>query len=104
MSRDSEWFPFIFRKLPWLAGRALLLFLAFAMLGERGVLRVMDVSRQKDQMEEEIARITEQNKRLANEIRCLRSDKKFIEDVARRDLGMVRENENIYFFPSQPGN
>ena len=56
MFRDSGWFPFVLRKLPWLAGCALLLFLAFAMLGERGVLRVMDVSRQKDQMEEEIAR------------------------------------------------
>ena len=86
-------------KLPWWALLVIAGFLALALFGERGVLRVMEVSLQGDRLRAEIARLSEQNGRLAEEVRGLRSDRSFIEDIARRDLGLVKAHEIIYVFP-----
>ncbi|NLC71064.1 MAG: septum formation initiator family protein [Desulfuromonadaceae bacterium] len=101
MTQPSELAPSAWWKLPWWAILIVAAFLAMALFGERGVLRVVDVSRQRDMLQQEIARLSEKNDRLAEEIRGLRSDRRFIEDIARRDLRMARENEIIYVFPPQ---
>jgi cell division protein FtsB len=61
----------------------------------------MSVSRQSDLLQQEITRLSEKNDQLAGEIRRLRSDRRYIEDIARRDLRMAKENEIIYIFPPQ---
>jgi len=38
---------------------------------------------------------------LANEIRRLKEDNKYFESVARKQLGMVKENEIIYRFKNE---
>jgi hypothetical protein len=42
------------------------------------------------------------NAALRKEIAALRSDRRTIEGIARKELGMVREDELIYQFPSRP--
>lgn len=101
MTQDFQLISSAWWKLPWWAILVVVAFLAMALFGERGVLRVMDVSRQKDLLQREMDRLSEQNSRLDEEIRGLRSDRRLIEDIARRDLGMVRENEIIYVFPTK---
>lgn len=86
-------------KLPWWAVVTMAVFFGFALFGERGVLRVMEVSLHGDQLRQEIAKLTANNHRLEKDIRNLRSDRRFIEDIARRDLCMARDNEIIYIFP-----
>ena len=44
---------------------------------------------------------TEPYKELMNEIRRLREDRDYIETVARRELGLVKENELIIKFNSE---
>lgn len=101
MTQPSELSQSVWWKLPWWAILVVAAFLAMALFGERGVLRVVDVSRQRDILQQEIEKLTEKNDRLTTEIRGLRSDRRFIEDIARRDLKMVRENEIIYVFPAK---
>ncbi|MBN1225813.1 MAG: septum formation initiator family protein [Deltaproteobacteria bacterium] len=45
-----------------------------------------------------IKQLEEKNKMLVSEIRRLREDKKYLESTARKELGLVKENEKIYRF------
>jgi cell division protein FtsB len=45
-----------------------------------------------------IKELEEKNKLLAAEIRRLREDRQYLESVARKELGLVKENEIIYRF------
>jgi len=42
--------------------------------------------------------LEEKNKLLATEIRRLREDRQYLESVARKELGLVKDNEIIYRF------
>ncbi|ALC17542.1 cell division protein FtsB [Desulfuromonas soudanensis] len=76
-----------------------LLMLGFALFGEKGVLRVIQSGRQKAVLKEEVRRLEEVNSALRQEIEALRSDRRYIENIARRELGMVKQDELIYQFP-----
>ncbi len=43
-------------------------------------------------------KIEEENQRLKEEVRRLQHEKEYIEEVARKELGMVKEGEMIYLF------
>lgn len=90
-----------FFRIPWWGVVVILLFLALALFGERGVLRVLEASRQRHNLQADIQRLETKNTALQKEIQALRSDKKFIEDIARKELGMVGENEVVFVFPAE---
>jgi cell division protein FtsB len=50
-----------------------------------------------------ISDLKEQNRLLTAEIRRLREDPKYFESVARKELGLVKENEIIYRFKRDTG-
>jgi cell division protein FtsB/cell division protein DivIC len=43
-------------------------------------------------------RLEEENQKLKEEVKRLQSDKRYIEEIARKELGMVKEGEIIYRF------
>ena len=45
----------------------------------------------------------EENRKLKEEVRRLQYEKRYIEEIARKELGMVKEGEIIYQFDS-PGD
>jgi cell division protein FtsB len=75
--------------------------LALAIFGEKGVLRAIQYNRQKQALEEDIRKLEETSAGLRREIEALRSDLRTIEGIARRDLGMVKEDELVYQFRSK---
>jgi len=75
-----------------------LLMLAFAMFGDRGVLRTIQSNRHRVELEKELQVLQEERQRLRDEIGRLRKDKDYWEQLARKKLGMVREGELIYQF------
>jgi len=79
----------------------LLLLLGVAVFGENGVLRAMQAKAQGDALAEDIRRLEEENTALRQEIEALRSDRKYLEDIARKDLGMVKDDELVYQFPAE---
>jgi cell division protein FtsB len=93
--------------LPQRAGRArrivrlLLLFFAAvivvdALVGDHGVLAMLDARRRHDELAATIARQHAENARLREEARRLREDPSAIEEIARRDLGLIRPGEKVF--------
>jgi len=77
------------------------LLLGFALFGEKGVLRALQANRQKTLLAEEVRRLEATNAQLRSEIESLRGDRRYIEAVARKELGMVKDDELVYQFPSE---
>jgi cell division protein FtsB len=76
---------------------AVLLFV-WLVFGPHGLL---DLSEMQEQKEESVVLIEElrgRNKELTAEIRRLKGDPRYLESVARKELGLVRENEVVYRF------
>lgn len=78
-----------------------LVMLGFALLGERGVLRAMQSYHHKQELEQQLADLKLQQQALREEIRRLRKDRDYWEQLARKELGMVREGELIYQFSGE---
>ncbi len=72
---------------------------AFAIFGNRGVLRILQAEEQKQRLEEQLIELQKQQQELHDEIERLRTDKNYWEHLARTRLGMVREGELIYHIP-----
>lgn len=79
-----------------------LLMLAFAMFGDRGVLRTIQANRHRAELQEELQTLQLERQRLREEISRLRKDRDYWEQLARKKLGMVREGELIYQFDETP--
>jgi len=82
-----------------------LVFSCFAVLlfvwltfGPNGLLDLRKMQKQKEESGVVIEEMKEKNKELIAEIRRLRGDPQYLESVARKELGLVRENEVIYRF------
>ncbi len=74
------------------------LILGFAFLGDRGILHMVKLNSQKDTLSAKVAEIETQNQQLRVEIASLRGDRRYIERVARTELGMVRDDELVFQF------
>ncbi|PNU21576.1 septum formation initiator [Geothermobacter hydrogeniphilus] len=94
--------PFSFRRrfrfpLWWLL--PLLLLAGFALLGDNGVLRLWKGYQQRQELRIKVGQLRDENRHLRREIEALKNDRRTIEDLARRKLGMVRPDELVYQFP-----
>ena len=74
------------------------LILGFAFLGDRGILYMLKLSGQKADLVEKIADVESGNQALRGEIASLRGDRRYIERIARTELGMVRDDELVFQF------
>jgi cell division protein FtsB len=96
----------------WSGGQALTLGLVAAivlMLGSLlfapdGVPRLFALRRERQQLGEQAVALLQQNTSLREQIERLRTDDRFLEGLARRELGFVRPNELVYRFhrPAKP--
>lgn len=77
----------------------IVLMFAFAVFGSRGVLRILQAEKQKQELQQQLAELQQQQKQLRIEIERLQKDKSYWEQLARTKLGMVREGELIYHIP-----
>lgn len=89
---------------PFFAAVAVILFILVAVFGERGIVRELQYRRQKDALAAELRTVEEENRRLRQEIEALRSNGRYVEAIARKELGMVKPDEIIYQFPAEPNN
>ena len=74
------------------------LLLAWVSLGRHGLIDLYKMQKEKEEYLAIIGDLKEKNRLLAAEIRRLREDPKYFESVARKELGLVKENEIIYRF------
>ena len=68
--------------------------------GEKGLLHHGTLMEEQRRLIEVRDQRLEENRKLYAEIQRLRGDRNYIEKVARRELGLVKENELVYIFES----
>lgn len=80
--------------------------LYFTIFGERGLLRIYHLNKEKQEVQLRLESLKGENMKLVREVDALKNDRRYLESIARRDFGMVRKNEIIYQFPqkSEPKN
>ena len=66
--------------------------------GERGLIKAYRLANERDEIRAKVEKLRRENQYLRGELASLRSDKHYIEDMARRELGLVREGETVYRF------
>ena len=77
-------------------------FVANALVGDQGLLATLRARRQYDDLAATIARQRSENARLREEARRLREDPAAIEELARRDLGLIRPGEKVFIIKDLP--
>ena len=81
------------RYILLLVGSALII---DAFVGEKGLLEMLQVRQQYADLEQSLADVRADNARLREEGRRLREDPDTIEDLARRDLGLIKPGEKLF--------
>lgn len=72
---------------------------AYAVFGNRGVLRILQAQEHKQELEQQLADLKSRQQELEERIERLQHDKDYWEYLARTRLGMVRDGERIYHIP-----
>jgi cell division protein FtsB/cell division protein DivIC len=75
---------------------------SLAFLGEKGIFNLLHLRKEVARIKEKNLQLEGENQRLKEEIKRLQSDKRYIEEIARKELGMVKEGEIIYQFDTSP--
>ena len=78
-----------------------LFFIIFVILyctifGERGILYLQKLKSDLNEIRASSERIKAENEKLKKEVKLLQSDERYIEKTARKELGLVNEDEVIY--------
>ncbi len=75
--------------------------LASFLFNDFGVRQLMKLHRTSRQLEQEIATLEARHRQLQHEAEALKHDPFTIEQLAREQLGMVREGETVYEFQDE---
>jgi cell division protein FtsB len=95
---------FLQRRIGWILVLIPVGFLLLgALLGDQGVVKLWRLKDEMKRVEEGNARIEARNQRLEEEINLLRTNRKYLEALARKELGYMKRGEKIYWFPNEAG-
>lgn len=67
-----------------------------ALVGEKGLLAMRKAAQQYRALEQSLSRARSENARLREEARRLREDPAAIEEIARRELGLIKPGEKLF--------
>lgn len=88
------------KKMLWILGATIvvcfLLWVIFA--PERGLFHYLQLKKQITALTEENSRLEARNTELTEDINRLRSDDKYLEEVARKKHGLLRKDETVFEF------
>ena len=73
-----------------------------ALAGDRGLLAMLRVRGQYRLLAATLARERAENARLAEQARRLREDPTAVEEVARRELGLIKPGEKVFIIKDVP--
>lgn len=90
------------RIVHWLLLFVASLIVVDGLVGERGLLAMLRARHEYDQLAATIARQRAENARLREEARRLSDDPSAIEEVARRELGLIRPGEKVFIIKDVP--
>ncbi|MEO5740154.1 MAG: septum formation initiator family protein [Vicinamibacterales bacterium] len=67
-----------------------------ALVGDQGVMATIRARKQYDELVSDLARLRDENASLREEARRLREDPEAIEEIARRELGLMSPGEKLF--------
>ena len=67
-----------------------------ALVGDKGLLAMIQARQQYRTLERSLAEVRTENARLREEARRLREDPSAVEDLARRELGLMKPGEKLF--------
>ena len=67
-----------------------------ALFGDRGLIAMLKARQQYHSLEQALASARSNNSQLREEARRLREDPTAIEDIARRELGLIKPGEKLF--------
>jgi cell division protein FtsB len=73
-----------------------------AIVGEKGLLALLKARQDFHAVEDALQRSRQQNIDLREQARRLREDPSAIEEVARRELGLIKPGEKLFIIKDQP--
>jgi len=77
-----------------------LIFGFFTFFGDKGIIHLLRLQKELVRIKDANVKIEEENRKLREEVKRLQYEKRYIEEIARKELGMVKEGEVIYQFES----
>jgi cell division protein FtsB len=86
----------------WLLIFAASLIIVDGLFGERGLLAMMRARREYQELSAAIARQRADNARSREEARRLKDDPTAIEEIARRELGLIKPGEKLFIVKDVP--
>jgi cell division protein FtsB len=90
----------------WLVLFVASLIVVDGLFGERGLLATLRARQEYEQLATALAQQRAENARLREEVRRLNEDPRAIEEVARRELGLIRPGEKVFIIkdvaPAKP--
>lgn len=86
-------------KVWWiLAACSLGLFFLYMLFSARGILYLRQLEKKNEKLRTVNEELVKQNNKLHDKIERIKTDRSYREEIARRDLGLVRPDEVIYSF------
>lgn len=95
---------FIRANASYLLALGLLLLLLQDIFGTHGVMAMRRSQREAEEIRKEIDRLDEENRRLQDRVKALKTDPAAIERIAREEMGLARPGELIFKLPARPGD
>ena len=77
-----------------------LIFGFFTFFGDKGIIHLLHLQKELVRVKDANVKIEVENRKLREEVKRLQYEKRYIEEIARKELGMVKEGEVIYQFES----
>ena len=72
--------------------------------GEKGFIHLFKMENKRQSFLEKISKLEDENQALLEEIQRLRTDKTYVESIARRELDLVKDHEILYRFTGENDN
>lgn len=85
-----------------LCGAAAVLALVYFVYRGEGFVKQNELEREKAKLEEEIEALRDENRLLQERLERLKNDPAFVEDEARKKLGLIRSGETVYRLSEEP--
>jgi cell division protein FtsB len=94
MDHDNK--PSLRKRLPFLVvGGMVLLAVLYSLFGEVGIINTLDLRTKQKRLLAENSRLRAENEQLQGEVEKLRSNPSYIEEIARRELGLMGKKEIV---------
>jgi len=77
--------------------------IVISLVGDQGLIAYLRLQREASELRERVDALTAREQRLRLEIKALHDDADYIEQVARRQLRLVRPNEIVIELPRDGG-